>query len=122
MGGSESACCGSRSGETEPAPMFESIGHFEHPLGFMFSKCAPLEDGRILFTPFNHASVCLFEPKTKTWELVGDFPGDCKWSGCAKLKSGEFVFVPQYSSVILIFNPKTKKSEEIPVDPAWQTR
>jgi len=98
----------------------EDVGHFDHPKGFQYSKCLKLPDGRLLFTPFNEEAVLLFDPARKTWEKVGHFEGDCKWSGCAALPNGKVVFVPQYGLNILIFDPLAKTWEEVPIDPAWQ--
>eukprot|EP00419_Tripos_fusus_P032410 CAMPEP_0172782732 /NCGR_PEP_ID=MMETSP1074-20121228/204077_1 /TAXON_ID=2916 /ORGANISM="Ceratium fusus, Strain PA161109" /LENGTH=424 /DNA_ID=CAMNT_0013619715 /DNA_START=72 /DNA_END=1343 /DNA_ORIENTATION=+ len=105
---------GSKETTTVALEGLENIGYFELENGFKWSKCARLPDGNVIFTPFNHPSILIFKPETKTWEMVGNFQGDCKWSGCAVVPTGKVVFVPQYASTILIFDYGTKSWEEVP--------
>ena len=50
----------------------------------------------------------VLNPTDKTWEDIGNFEGDDKWSGCALLPDVRVVFAPYIASSILLFNPTDK--------------
>ena len=64
-------------------------------------------DGRVVFVPYNSATIGIFDPSTNTYSTISGAPGSNAYRGGVLLPDGRVLFVPYSATAIGLFDPST---------------
>ena len=84
-------------------------------------------DGRVVFVPYNSATIGLYDPSTNTFTSgPGLGPDQSKFAGGVLLPDGRVVFVPRNSATIGLYDPSPSAARSKPaytlsqiLPPSW---